>query len=411
MPLKRGRAAPTFEKWDGYGPVFMSILLRHPVAEPRNPTEIAAVLAAGFAGEAAAVDRDGRIPRANFDHLHKAGLLNLTVPAALGGGGASLAAVTAVVGQIAEGDASTALILAMHLLHIAGIFRSSAWPKPLAERVALSSIEGVALINALRVEPELGTPARGGLPATTAQRVEGGWRLKGRKIYSTGSSILRWALVWARTDEAEPRVGMFLVPMDRPGIQIVETWNHLGMRATGSHDVLFEEVEIPADHAVDLRLPKEWGGPDPVQAAWNTLTISALYDGIARAARDWFVSHLKSRAPSNLGAPLATLPRFQEAVGEIEAWLAVNRRLIASAAAEIDRDPSALSVAEAGLIKRTVTGNAIKAVERALELSGNRGLDRGAPLERHYRDVLCSRIHTPQDDSILLAAGRTALGL
>ena len=389
----------------------MSILLRHPAAETRNPAEIAASLAAGFAAEAAAIDRDGRIPRANFDQLHTAGLLNLTVPMTLGGAGANLAEVTSVVGQVAQGEASTALILAMHLLHIAAIFRSAAWPRALAERVARDSIDGVALVNALRVEPELGTPARGGLPATTAQRVEGGWRLEGRKIYSTGSSALRWALVWARTDEAEPRVGLFLVPMDRPGIRIVETWNHLGMRATGSHDVVFEAVDIPADHAVDLRPPKEWGGPDPVQAAWNTLTISALYDGIARAARDWFVAHLKSRAPSNLGAPLASLPRFQEAVGEIEAWLAVNRRLIAGAAAEIDRDPTALSPAEAGLIKRTVTSNAIKSVERALELSGNRGLDRSAPLERHYRDVLCSRIHTPQDDSILLAAGRAALGL
>ena len=69
------------------------------------------------------------------------------------------------------------------------------------------------------------------------------------------------------------------------------------------------------------------------------------------------------------------------------------------------------AAAEAGLIKREVTGNAIKAVERALELSGNRGLDRHNPLERHYRDVLCSRIHSPQDDSILVAAGRAALGL
>ncbi len=385
----------------------MSLLLRQPLPDRPTAPERASVLALSFAMDAAASDREGRISKANFDHLHEAGLLNLTVPTTLGGAGADLAEVTAVVGWIAQGDASTALILAMHLLHVAAIFRSVAWPKPLAERVARSSIEGVALVNALRVEPELGTPARGGLPATVAQRVANGWRLKGRKIYSTGSSLLRWALVWARTDEAEPRTGLFLVPMDRPGIRIVETWNHLGMRATGSHDIVFDAVEIPADHAVDLRLPKEWGGPDPVQAAWNTLTISALYDGIARAARDWFLQHLKSRTPSNLGASLATLARFQEAVGEIEAWLMVNRRLIAGATGDL----SALTPAEAGLIKRTVTGNAIKSVERALELSGNRGLDRAAPLERHYRDVLCSRIHTPQDDSILLAAGRAALGL
>ncbi|MNO06445.1 hypothetical protein D3C81_2282130 [compost metagenome] len=58
-----------------------------------------------------------------------------------------------------------------------------------------------------------------------------------------------------------------------------------------------------------------------------------------------------------------------------------------------------------------MTGNAIRAVELALQLSGNHGLSRNYPVERHYRDVLCSRIHTPQNDSVLVAAGRAQLGL
>ncbi|HMD03763.1 MAG TPA: acyl-CoA dehydrogenase family protein [Candidatus Binatus sp.] len=63
---------------------------------------------------------------------------------------------------------------------------------------------------------------------------------------------------------------------------------------------------------------------------------------------------------------------------------------------------------ESGLVKMTVTTNAIAAVERAVELVGNPGLSRANKIERHLRDVLCSRIHTPQNDSILLAAGRAA---
>jgi len=62
-------------------------------------------------------------------------------------------------------------------------------------------------------------------------------------------------------------------------------------------------------------------------------------------------------------------------------------------------------------VKYTVTSNAIRTLELALQLSGNHGLSRNNPLERHYRDVLCSRIHTPQNDSILTAAGRAALGI
>ena len=385
--------------------------LRPPPAESETALEAAQRLAAVFAAEAAKHDRTGRLPAGHFDRLHAAGLLNLTIPTALGGAGAGLGEVVRVIGQIARGDASTALVHTMHLLHVAAIFRRATWPQHLAERIAWEILDGPALVNALRVEPEQGSPARGGLPATVARRTERGWRLDGHKIYSTGSTLLTWALVWARTAEVEPKVGTFLVPMNTPGIRIEETWNHLGMRATASHDVLFENVLLPADHAVDLRAPAGSAVSEPGQAAWNTLTVSALYDGIARAARDWFVAYARDRRPSNLGASLATLERFQEAAGEIDGWLAVNRRLIAGAAAEVDEDPASLGVAEAGLIKRTVTGNAIKAVERALELTGNRGLDRAHPLERHYRDVLCSRIHTPQNDSILVAAGRAAFGL
>ena len=112
--------------------------------------------------------------------------------------------------------------------------------------------------------------------------------------------------------------------------------------------------------------------------------------------------------PANLGAPLASLPRVQEAVGEIEKLLFVNRSLIAGIARDTD-EGSPPTIEQAALVKVAVTENAIAAVERCLKLSGNHGISRDNPLERHYRDVLCGRIHTPQDDSALAAAGRLAL--
>jgi alkylation response protein AidB-like acyl-CoA dehydrogenase len=175
--------------------------------------------------------------------------------------------------------------------------------------------------------------------------------------------------------------------------------------------VHFDETPIPADHAVDVRLPAEWAQQaDPGQALWNALAISTIYDGVARAARDWLAAYLKDRVPSNLGASLATLPRVQEKFGEIEALLQVNRTLIESAAAHADAgDPPGGS--EANIIKYVATANAIRAVEIGLELTGNPGISRKNPLERHYRDVLCSRIHSPQTDTILVAAGRAGLGV
>jgi alkylation response protein AidB-like acyl-CoA dehydrogenase len=244
------------------------------------------------------------------------------------------------------------------------------------------------------------------LPATTARRVPEGWNISGHKLYSTGVTGLTWLGVWARTDEGEPRVGTFLVPAGSAGIRIVESWDHLGMRATGSHEALFENVVVPADHAVDIRPPAQWANAvDPPGLAWNVTLVGTIYDAIARNARDWLVEFLATRKPSNLGAPLSSLPRMQEAVGLIEALLFANRTLLDDTAAAVDRGrpPSAV---DSGILKFLVTQNAVKAVETALELTGNHGLSRNNPLERHYRDVMCSRIHSPQNDSILTAAGR-----
>lgn len=200
------------------------------------------------------------------------------------------------------------------------------------------------------------------------------------------------------------------MPAGLPGTRIVETWDHHGLRASGSHDVIFEDVVIPLDAEIDVREPADWRAPDVAQATVHTIFVAAIYDGVARAARDWLVGFLKQRVPASLGAPLATLPRAQEILGAIEARLIVNARLIASFAGDFD-DGVALSAAESNVIKLAVTNNAVAAVENALSLTGNHGLSRANPLERHYRDVLCGRVHTPQDDSTRTGLGRAALGL
>ena len=372
-----------------------------------NLLERAREVARDFATRAADHDRHASFPFENFEALKRARLLALTVPTEFGGDGGGLKDTCDVLGAVAEGDASTALVLAMQYLMHATIARAERWPASIRDRLAREAVADGALINALRVEPELGTPARGGLPATTAAESSDGWRISGHKIYTTGAPVLSWLMVWGKTAEPEPRVGTFLVPGRADGVRIVESWDHLGMRASGSHDVILENALIPLEYAVDIRKPSEWAAPDDIQAAWYVLGISALYNGVAVAARNWLVRYLTERAPTSLGAPLSTLPRFQEAVGEIDARLLTNRLLIENAALRTDRG-AAPAAAESGLIKMTVTTNAIAAVERAIEITGNPGLSRVNELERHLRDVLCSRIHTPQNDSILIAAGRAA---
>jgi alkylation response protein AidB-like acyl-CoA dehydrogenase len=137
------------------------------------------------------------------------------------------------------------------------------------------------------------------------------------------------------------------------------------------------------------------------------LLVVAVYLGVADAARDWLVRWLQERVPANLGRPLASLERFQTAVGEIEAKLYTAGALVDGVADATDRgEPDARAAA---LAKLAATRAAIDAVQEAVALTGNPGLTRAHPLERHLRDVLCARIHTPQEDSVLLAAGRAAL--
>jgi alkylation response protein AidB-like acyl-CoA dehydrogenase len=370
---------------------------------PDRLGEILPILTEEFAATAAAHDRDGSFPFENFAALHRHGLLALTVPVADGGAGADLATAARVIRAVAYGEPSTALVLVMQYLSHRAVLAS--WKPELQAAIRRDAVEHGALINALRVEPELGTPARGGLPATIGRRVEGGWRLCGTKIYSTGIPALRWLNVWGRTDEDEPRIGFFLVPNDAPGITVNATWNHLGMRASGSHEVVFDGVFVPESHGADLRPPAAWAERGGEMLAWMVVLQSVIYDAVANAARDWLARYLNARAPTNLGAPLSSLPRFQEALGEIDSRLLTTRTLLDALTAATDGGapwPSEKVL----LVKHVVTSNVIAVTGRALELTGNPGLSRNNPLERHHRNALCSRIHTPQDDVILATAGR-----
>jgi alkylation response protein AidB-like acyl-CoA dehydrogenase len=365
-------------------------------------------VAADLATRADAHDRDGSFAHENIAALWDAGLGSLTLPEEHGGPGTDLRTVAHAVSAIGGGDASTALVWVMHLIYLRVLSGEEFGLDPaVREKVLASSLAGPALMNALRVEPELGTPARGGVPATTARRTADGWELTGRKTFCTGSHGLRWMVVWAATadDPAGVRTGPFLVDAQAPGITIEETWDHLGMRASASHDVHFEATPLPLEHACGL-VPA--GEPDtglrtPEVMGTMILLILAVYDGVARAARDWLVRYLNERVPTNLGAPLASLPRFQTAVGEIEALLQANTALLDGLAADVGGGT-------AGLAKVVVARNVIAVTEQAAGLVGNAGLTRHHPLQRHLRDALCSRIHSPQDDTILLGAGRAALG-
>jgi len=394
----------------GHRPATGTSCLARPRLAPLPPPQLAALpeLTAVLAARAAEHDRDATFPGGSISLVHDAGLLTATVAGRYGGAGAGLAAAVAILRALGRGDPSVALVTAMTLFTHAMQAHGQTWPQRIYEDVLEESSARPVLINALRVEPELGTPARGGLPATVARWDSGTWWLSGRKIFSTGAVGLRWMVVWARTDEDPARVGSFLVRTDSPGISIERTWDHLGLRASRSDDVIFTDTPVPPGATVGLHDPAVPVPLDPAFLAWNSLGLAALYLGVAAAARDWLVGFLAERTPSALGRPLATLPRFEAAVGEIEAVLTGADDLVDGLALRVDAGDETVA-GHPSIAKLIATRAAIGAVEQAVALVGNNGLTRKNPLERHYRDVLCARVHTPQDDSILSAAGRSAL--
>jgi alkylation response protein AidB-like acyl-CoA dehydrogenase len=367
----------------------------------------AQALADRFSLSAAHYDETGNFPLVNFDALFEAGLLRLTQGTATGGLGFGLTEARAVVSEIARGEPSTALVLAMHYNHHRTIAKTGKWPQHLIERVGRANLDGVALLNSAQVEPRVGSPSHGSPPDTVARRHGNVWRISGHKNYATGISLLKWVSVLAITDEPVPRIASFLVPRETPGLHIVDAWNATGMRATASHDIILDNVEVPLEDILDAHPASEGLKRDEQGMAWYFTLIASVYHGVAQAAGDWITQFAAEYAPGSLGAPISTVPRVQDGLGEIASRLEISERLLRSVAEDADAGrPLGVSP---GIVKAQVIDNAVVVTSLALELGGNPGLRRDNPLERHHRDALCGRAHAPQNNMIRVMAAKAAL--
>jgi alkylation response protein AidB-like acyl-CoA dehydrogenase len=381
--------------------------LRSADLSPAGLGRLTAVLAA----TAEQYDRSAAFPWTPITALHETGVLTLGVGTRYGGQPLGVTDTARLLQALGQGDPSVALLTAMTVLQHALQDVAPFWPEELYRSVVQRAATEPVLLNAIRAEPELGAPARGGLPATRVRRTADGWVLDGRKAYGTGSEGLAYHLVWAATDDAaidggDPLLGHVVVPADAPGIEIVPTWDHLGLRATSTHDVVYRGVEVPAENFRGVpasQPPGDLGG-----LALAGLAVPALYLGVARAAQEFFGRFAHERVPAALGRPIATTERIQTVAGEIEARLVGAEEVLYGLAGRLDAgDRTARG--RVLVAKLLVTRAAVEAVQLAVATLGNPALSRSNPLERHLRDVQCSRVHPPQDDAALLAAGRQAL--
>ncbi|WP_405622898.1 acyl-CoA dehydrogenase family protein [Streptomyces sp. NBC_00076] len=358
---------------------------------------------------AASYDQSAAFPAESLRCAHEAGLLTATIGESYGGPGAGVEETARILHRLGQADPSVALIAAMTLTNHARQAAQPHWPEELYARVVKESFARPVLVNHARVEPDLGSPARGGLPVTRARRTPDGWAVSGTKRFVTGAEGLDWFLVWASTDEPEPRVGTFVVPGHSPGIEITGRWDQLGLRASGSHDVTFHEVEVPYEHVIGIGPHGPAAEQDNRAGAALHLPLAALYLGVARAAQAFFRTFAQTRVPANLGHPVARTERFRRTAGEIEVLLTAAEQLVFDGAGRLDAGDSAYTPEQALGARVLADRHGVRAVELAVRLLGNPGLARGNPLERHFRDIQCAPVHAPQEDISLLAIGTKAL--
>ena len=394
----------------------MSITAEAPtLIVPDLSTEALAEVTRAIAATAVESDRTGAIPTAGLKIAAAAGLLTATVGTEYGGPGLGPLETVRILNALGEADPSVALITANTLMTHAAQAAHPHWPEAYYRDLVAQSARGAAPVNSIRAEPELGAPARGGLPATTATRTEAGWLLNGHKSYATGGTALAYHVVWAVASEpggdpAAPRVGHLIVPAQAAGITWVETWDHLGLRASNTHDVIYEDVAAPSKRSSRSRagLTAIYRDPAAMSAGPASFGHPAIYVGVARAARAAFVNYARERVPAALGRPIAQTERIQSVAGEIDLQIAQAETLIDGAIRRLQAGDESVAP-QLSLIKAAVARSVVAAVQTAVAALGNPALSRHNPLERHLRDVLCVRVHPPQEDTALLAAGRRLL--
>jgi alkylation response protein AidB-like acyl-CoA dehydrogenase len=351
-----------------------------------------------FAQRAAAADGEDRFVAENFAELKAQGLIAAGVPEELGGLGATHAELCEMIRRLAYRCGSTGLAFSMHTHQVA----TNAWRWRHQKAPVDGLLKRVAAENIVLLSSGGSDWLQGSGSAT---RVDGGFLINGRKIFSSGApagDLLMTSAVY-EDPQAGPSVLHFAVPMKAQGVKLLDTWKVLGMRGTGSHDIELTDVFV-ADAAI--------GGKRP-QGLWHPLfhiismiafpLVYSAYLGIAEAARDLVVGLARKRKADHHSLDL---------LGGIENELTMARlarqELIAAAATN---DPG-LATTNRIMIGRTLVARGVlKTVELAMEAAGGSAFYRATGLERLFRDAQAARYHPLREGAQRAYAGRMALGL
>ena len=350
-----------------------------------------------LAEHAARHDRDGSWVAESFQHVKDAGLLTIAVPTELGGEGATIREIAMVQRELAKYCGSTALASSMHQ-HVTAF---TAWRYRRGMPGAEATLRRVLDDGIVLVSTGGGDFTR---PRGEAVKVEGGYKVSGRKMFASQSPIgdvLSTMFVYDDPERGK-RVLNMAVPVHVDGVTVHDNWNTLGMRGTGSNDVTIDGVFVPDDKVVADRPYDELDPPLQVICSIAFPIIIAVYLGVAESARDYAIASVSK----------PTDPSVQRQVGLMNNRLQVAAWALDGALAVVGDDPkpSHETVAAVMAAKREISNAGIEACDIALELGGGAGFFKGSPLERAYRDIRAIKFHPLSPEMTLLHAGRLALG-
>lgn len=351
-----------------------------------------------FAERAATADENDSFVAENYQALKEAGLVEAAVPLELGGGGASIGELADMLRTIAHSCSSTALAFSMHTHQVAipawrWRHQKVAAVEPLLKRVAKDRI--ILLSSG-------GSDWIGG--SGTAEKVEGGYRITARKVFTSGAAagdLLMTGAVLA-ADNQPDTVIHFAAPMKAPEVKVLDNWRTLGMRGTGSNDVMIEGLFVPDAGVSFSRKAGEWHPVFQIIATIAFPLVYAAYLGVAESARQIALDLAKrkpvTRDAANLAGQMDTALRAAQLA---------HRHMVETAERNA---PSAESVNEVMIGRTLVAGHAIETVELAMELAGGASFYRSNGLERRFRDIQGARFHPLQAGPQARYAGSLALG-
>jgi alkylation response protein AidB-like acyl-CoA dehydrogenase len=358
-------------------------------------------------------DVENRFFQEDFEELREAGYLNMALPREFGGLGMTLAEVARETRLLAQHAPATALGLNMHNYWIGNA--ADHW------RRGDTSLEWI-LREAAAGEifaaghAESGNDLPGLLSTTKAERVDGGWRLTGRKAF--GSLTPVWTRLGVHgmdtSDPTAPKIVHGFLTRGSDGISIKETWDVLGMRATRSDDTVLDGAFIP-DAYVARVVPAGAAGVDSFVIGfftWALVNFANVYYGLALRVRDLIVEQVKTKSSLGVTRSMAYHPEIQHGVAEISLALeAVGPHVEAAANAWINGDVGPDWFLKIVAVKHHSVEAAFKVADRALDLSGGFGMFKKSELERLFRDCRAGRFHPANPALTHEIVGKITLGI